>query len=76
MVPASGWKNALTEATLTIAPPPWCTIATTAARVARRAVKEFIRIAHSNSSSPVPRKPSVRSRTAPTLATRTSTRPC
>src|SRR3954471_1521227 len=30
MVPASGWKNALTEATLTIAPPPVSSIAVTA----------------------------------------------
>src|SRR3954471_24623146 len=76
MVPASGWKNALTEATLTIAPPPVSSIAVTAARVARSALKKFSCIAHSNSSSLVPRKPSTRRRTAPTLFTSTSTRPC
>ena len=51
-------------------------MAAIAARVARRAMKKFICIAHSNSSSLVPRKPSSRSRTAPTLLTSTSTRPC
>ena len=51
-------------------------MAVMAARVARSAAKKFISIAHANSSSLVPRKPSRRSRTAPTLFTRTSTRPC
>jgi hypothetical protein len=31
----SRWKKALTDATLTIAPPPWSSMAATAARVAR-----------------------------------------
>ena len=42
---------------LTIAPEPASTIAGSAARVVRRAMKKFICIAHSNSSSLVPRKP-------------------
>src|ERR1700722_17026843 len=72
----SGWKNALTEATLTIAPLPWVTISVRAARLARRAMKKFSSIAQANSSSLVPRKPPVRMRTAPTLLTSTSSRPC
>src|SRR3954468_853263 len=76
MVAASGWKKALTDATLTIAPPPCSIMAGTAARVARRAVKKFISIAQANSSSLVARNPSRRRRTAPTLLTSTSTRPC
>ena len=39
-------------------------------------MKKFISIAHANSASLVPRKPSVRRRTAPTLLTSTSRRPC
>lgn len=50
------------EATLTIAPPPLSTIAVIAARLARRAMKRFICIADSNSSSLVPKKPSARIR--------------
>jgi hypothetical protein len=65
----------LTEAMLTIAPEPASTIAFSAARVARRAMKKFICIAHSNSSSLVPKNPSTRIFTAPTLLTSTSTRP-
>ena len=60
---------------LTIAPEPASTITFSAARVVRRAMKKFICIAHSNSSSLVPRKPSSRIFTAPTLLTSTSTRP-
>ena len=41
-MPLSGWKNALTEATLTIAPPPCSTMAGIAARDARRVVKKFM----------------------------------
>ena len=55
---------------------PWPTIAPSAARVARSAMKKFICIAHSNSSSPVARNPSRRMRAAPTLLTSTSTPPC
>ena len=51
MVPPSGWKNALTEATLTIAPAPCSTMCASAARVARSVLKKFICIAHSKSSS-------------------------
>ena len=76
MVAASGWKNALTEATLTIAPLPWLTISVMAARLARSAMKKFSSIAQAKSSSLVPRKPPVRMRTAPTLLTSTSIRPC
>src|SRR3984957_4964435 len=76
MVAPSGWKKALTEATLMIAPLPWLTIAVMAARLARSAMKKFISIAQAKSSSLVPRKPSVRMRTAPTLLTSTSMRPC
>jgi len=50
-VPASGWNKALTEAVLTIAPPPCSTIGPRAARVARKAVKRFTCMAQSNSSS-------------------------
>src|SRR5271165_1679544 len=76
MVAASGWKNALTEATLTIAPLPFLTISVRAARLARSAIKKFICIAQAKSSSLVPKNPSVRIRTAPTLLTSTSMRPC
>src|SRR3984885_6226080 len=76
MVAASGWKNALTEATLTIAPEPCLTISVRAARLARSAMKKFSSIAQAKSSSLVPKKPPVRIRTAPTLLTSTSTRPC
>src|ERR1700722_5983788 len=76
MVAASGWKNALTEATLTIAPEPCLTISVRAARLARSAMKKFSSIAQAKSSSLVPKKPPLRIRTAPTLLTSTSTRPC
>src|SRR3954447_19758880 len=59
-----------------IAPPPCSSIGGITAREARSAVKKFSWRAHSNSSSLVPRKPSRRIRTAPTLLTSTSTRPC
>ena len=74
-MPASGWKKAFTDATFTIAPEPRSTIEASAARVARSAMKKFICMAHSKSSSLVPKKPSIRIRTAPTLFTRMSTRP-
>src|SRR4051812_69964 len=61
---------------LTIAPPPWSTIATSAARVARSVVKKLRSSAHWKSASSRARNPSSRRRTAPTLLTRTSTRPC
>src|ERR1700722_1952398 len=76
MVAASGWKKALTEATLTIAPPPFLTISVRAARLARSAIKKVICIAQAKSSSLVPKNPPVRMRTAPTLLTSTSMRPC
>src|ERR1700730_16479564 len=60
MVPASGWKKAFTDATLTIAPVPCSTIAAKAARLARRAMKKFICIAQAKSSSLVPKNPSRR----------------
>ena len=41
MTAPSGWKNALTEVTLTIVPSPCGIIAATAARVARSAAKKF-----------------------------------
>src|SRR5260221_1505975 len=58
-----------------MAPVPCSTMGASAARVARSALKKFICMAHSNSSSLVPRKPCRRRRTAPTLFTSTSTRP-
>src|SRR5215469_13959926 len=76
MVAASGWKKALTDATLTIAPLRFLTISVRAARLARSAMKKFICIAQAKSSSVVPNNPSVRMRTAPTLLTSTSMRPC
>ena len=60
----------------TIDPEPCSSIGPRAARVARSPVKKFIWSAHSNSSSLVARKPSTRIRTAPTLLTSTSSRPC
>src|SRR5215212_11799464 len=59
-----------------MAPPPCSSIPGNTARVARSVVKKFILSAHSNSASSMARNPSVRSRTPPTLLTRTSTRPC
>ena len=53
MVPPSGWKNALTEATLTIGRRPLQHGRKGGAR-RRRAAKKFICIAHWNSSSLVP----------------------
>src|SRR6516165_2715408 len=76
MVAASGWKKALTDATLTIAPLRFFTISVRAARLACSAMKKFICIAQAKSSSVVPNSPSVRMRTAPTLLTSTSMRPC
>src|SRR5271165_2796922 len=76
MVAASGWKKAFTDATLTIAPVPLSTIAVRAARLARSAMKKFICMAQAKSSSLVPKNPCSRIRTAPTLLTSTSSRPC
>ena len=76
MTAPSGWKNALTDVTLTMVPSPRGIIAATAARIARSAEKKLSSSEAWKSASLTFAKPSRRSCTPPTLLTSTSSRPC